>query len=78
MSNSRFDFLHERSVGLTALSVMTDCEKHGMAVGCTIDCPVLMRGACELQDDENKELYAEAMEEYVVENDDESNGRDDF
>jgi hypothetical protein len=64
MSYSKFDsLLHERGVGLTAMSVMTDCEKHGMAVGCTVDCPVLVRGECEFQDDENKALYLEAVGE---------------
>ena len=42
---------------------MTKCEHHGMAYGCTIECPVLLDGGCEFQDGVNKELYAEAMED---------------
>ena len=62
MSNEDFNsIILERDLGITALSVMNDCEKHGMMVGCTITCPVLIRGECELQDTDNKDLYAEAM-----------------
>ena len=55
--------LAELQLGVTAATIMTDCEAHGMANGCTVDCPVLQRGKCELQDEENKELYAEALRE---------------
>ena len=43
---------------------MTECEKYGMACGCTIDCPVLRAGECELMYTDNKELYEESCEEY--------------
>jgi len=47
----------ELDLGITAASVMTDCEKYGMVGGCDEDCPVLIRGECELQEADNKELY---------------------
>ena len=40
-----------------------DCYNYGIMSGCDIDCPVLRRDECELQDSDNKELYAE----YLVE-----------
>lgn len=52
-----------RDLGVTASSIATDCEAYGMVHGCTTGCPVLISGECELQEAENKELYAEAMEE---------------
>jgi hypothetical protein len=55
--------INDRHLGTTASSVMTDCEHHGMTYGCTVTCPVLLASKCELQDDENKELYQEAMRE---------------
>ena len=36
------------SLGTTAASIMTDCEKFGMAYGCQPDCPQLLRGECEI------------------------------
>lgn len=54
----------EWDLGVTASSVMTDCEKYGMTWGCNVDCPVLRAGNCELKDSDNKELY----EEYLSEN----------
>ena len=36
------------SLGTTAASIMTDCEKFGMAYGCQLDCPQLERGECEI------------------------------
>ncbi len=48
-------------LGVTASSVMNDCYKYGMTYGCDTDCPVLRSGNCELQDDVNKELYMEAI-----------------
>lgn len=51
----------ELDLGITAASVMTDCEKYGMTYGCNTECPVLVAGKCELQDDENKKLYKEAI-----------------
>lgn len=40
---------------------MSDCESYGMTWGCDEDCPVLLRGECELQDADNKELYERAI-----------------
>jgi hypothetical protein len=45
------------SLGVMASSIMTECETHGMTWGCTINCPVLQVGKCELQESDNKELY---------------------
>jgi len=56
----------EHDVGITAVSVMDDCHKYGVINGCDIDCPVLMRGECELKDDENKELYQECLDQQGV------------
>jgi hypothetical protein len=53
-----------RDLGVMASCVMNDCEKFGMTYGCTINCPVLQDGKCELQDYENKELYNEFLETY--------------
>ena len=55
------DTITNWDLGNTASSVMTDCEKHGMTYGCTIDCKQLLAGLCELKDTDNKELYKEAM-----------------
>ncbi len=55
--------INRASLGVTAASVMTDCEHHGMTYGCTVTCPILLDGKCELQDADNKELYEEAMQE---------------
>jgi len=41
--------------------IMTDCERHGMNHGCTIDCPALLNDECEFQETDNKELYEEAQ-----------------
>jgi hypothetical protein len=38
------------SLGATAGSVMTDCEKYGMCYGCDEHCPVLIAGKCENED----------------------------
>jgi len=51
-------------IGMTA----NECYQHGMVRGCTIDCPVLQRGECELKDAENKELYQEYLQEKEIEN----------
>ena len=56
--------LAHRDLGTTAASIMTDCERYGMSYGCDVDCPVLLAGECELQGNENKELYKEAMIEH--------------
>ena len=40
---------------------LTGCERYGMAWGCDTGCPVLINGDCELKDDVNKELYADAL-----------------
>jgi len=53
----------EKTFGVTALGVMDDCYKYGLIGGCDVDCPVLRRGECELQDSDNKELYAEYLDE---------------
>ena len=52
----------ELDLGVTASSVMTECEKYGMCYGCDIYCPVLQRGECKCED--NKELYQKYLEEY--------------
>lgn len=36
------------SLGTTVGSIMTDCERFGMAYGCQTDCPQLLRGECEI------------------------------
>lgn len=43
---------------------MTDCEHYGMGHGCDVDCPVLLRHECELQDSDNNELYLDALEQH--------------
>ena len=53
--------LANRSLGVMASSIMTECEKHGMTWGCTINCPALQKGKCELQETDNKELYHEFL-----------------
>lgn len=63
MSNMAFArTICEIDLGSTASSVMSDCFKYGMSYGCNERCPVLISGKCDLQDDENKELYRIAME----------------
>ena len=57
--------INEYSLGVTAASIMTDCEHHGMMYGCTISCPVLKACHCELQDSDNKELYLDCLKEGV-------------
>ena len=52
----------ELDLGVTAASVMTECEKYGICYGCDIHCPVLQRGECECED--NKELYQKYLEDY--------------
>ena len=52
----------ELDLGVTASSIMTECEKYGMCYGCDIHCPVLQRGECECED--NKELYQKYLEDY--------------
>ena len=37
-----------KSLGSTASSIMTDCEKYGMTWGCDEDCPALNRGECKI------------------------------
>ncbi len=39
-----------------------DCHNYGITWGCNVDCPVLIRGECELQDSDNKELYIASQE----------------
>ena len=61
--------INERHLGITAVGVMSDCFLYGITYGCTVNCPVLMRGECELMHDENAELYAECVREHSLEND---------
>ena len=49
------------SLGATAASVMTDCEKYGMCYGCDQYCPVLIAGKCENED--SIEMYKHLIEE---------------
>jgi len=58
-----------RGLGVTAAAVMTECEKYGMHSGCNINCPVLLASNCELQEYDNKELYTEARELGILNND---------
>jgi len=51
---------------------MDDCFRYGIGHGCDIFCPVLLRGECEYKDDENKELYEEAISLLKTENKNES------
>lgn len=50
------------SLGITAASIMTDCEHYGMTYGCNAECPVLLAHKCELKNSDNKKLYEEAIE----------------
>lgn len=56
-------YILEKTLGVTAVSVMNDCYKFGLMNGCAVECPQLIRGDCELKDDENKELYQQALKE---------------
>jgi hypothetical protein len=49
-------FMAEKSLGVTAACVMTECETFGMCYGCEPDCPVYERGECEIQE-ENKIFF---------------------
>ena len=60
--------INEHHLGIAAASIMTDCEHYGITYGCTVNCPVLMRGKCELMHDENAELYAECVHEHSLQN----------
>ncbi len=42
---------------------MNECERYGMTWGCDTGCPVLRAGKCELQNDDNKELYEQWLSE---------------
>tara|TARA_R110001583_G_scaffold109400_2_gene258142 strand:+ start:16097 stop:16285 length:189 start_codon:yes stop_codon:yes gene_type:complete len=55
------NFILEKTLGLTAISVMDDCYKFGLMNGCAVDCPQLIRGECELMENENKELYEQSQ-----------------
>ena len=50
MSDSKMAFAEfmALSLGTTAASIMTDCEKFGMTYGCQEDCPQLQRGECKI------------------------------
>ena len=54
----------EWDLGASGYSSSSECFRFGIVWGCTIHCPVLRRGECELMLDANKELYEEALEEY--------------
>ena len=58
------NFILEKTLGITAVSVMDDCFKFGIMNGCDVDCPQLIRGECELMHDENKELYEQSQLEH--------------
>lgn len=63
MANLSFEkTINEKTLGATAAGVMTDCEHYGITHGCTVDCPVLIAGQCELKDNENLDLYRECQE----------------
>lgn len=51
----------ELGLGVTAASVMTECEKYGMCYGCDQYCPVLKAGKCENED--SIEMYKDLIEE---------------
>ena len=51
INSSIADFLAERCLGATAVSVMNDCYKYGMLHGCREDCPQLLRKECEIYKD---------------------------
>lgn len=38
----------EKCLGITASSIMSDCEKFGMCYGCQEHCPQLQREECEI------------------------------
>lgn len=42
--------------GDNAFLGMSDCEHFGMTYGCRPDCPVYLKGKCEIQE-ENKLLF---------------------
>jgi len=52
----------EVDVGAMGSSALGECGRYGMTYGCNEDCPVLLRGECELQDSENAELYKRAKD----------------
>lgn len=43
-----------------------DCFNYGIVAGCDINCPVLQRGECELQNEENEDLYNEYLETFCT------------
>ena len=43
---------------------LSECETYGMCYGCNEHCPVLIKGECELQETENKDLYELAKKNY--------------
>jgi hypothetical protein len=58
MKETKINFAGElayQGLGVTAYSIMTDCEKFGMTYGCQEDCPQLERGECEIY--KNVETY---------------------
>lgn len=48
---------------LNGMPPMSDCYNYGMTYGCDTDCPVLQAGKCDLQEDENAELYKQFLKE---------------
>ena len=38
---------------------MSECDKYGYTYGCTLECPVLSRGDCDIKDEVMRELGVE-------------------
>ncbi len=62
MSNKMIfaDTITEMDLEAMASSVMSDCEKFGMAWGCRSDCPVFQSGKC-------KDVFFENIETFTKE-----------
>ena len=37
--------------------IVDECHNYGIVNGCDVNCPVLIKGNCELKDTDNKDLY---------------------
>jgi hypothetical protein len=56
-SEQKMDFARTiNEHGDNAFLGMSDCEHFGMTYGCRPDCPVYLKGKCEIQE-ENKLLF---------------------